>query len=392
MFSGLLTPVIAVAQVGLAAATAPVVTAHSAIIMDAATGRVLWSKNADVPRYPASTTKIMTSLLLIERVRPDEIITAPSDVDRVRGTSLNLKPGEELTAHDMLYGLMLRSANDGSYATAMHISGSVPAFSKLMNDRAKEIGCTNTNFNNPHGLNDTKHTTTARDLALMTREAFKYPEFREVAKTPTYRISRSINLEDLLLQSKNKWLTKDFTANGVKTGFTTPAGQCYVGSVTRDNYQIITVVLKSKSWQVDHKAMLDWVYANHQRVLIQRPGDKVAEVSVSRSPINAIPAIVEDAAYIVRPKVAAGKVESRVELLEIEAPVMRGQTVGQLVLTDGAFEHRVPLVAGEDAPLAEPILAAGNMSFLLVAGGLISGAYLMRRRSRVMGLNAKSYR
>jgi len=125
------------------------------------------SKNADIPRYPASTTKVMTGLLLAENTLPEDTIVAPSDVDAITGSKMHLKPGEKVSAGDMLYALMLRSANDGCYAVALHISGSVPAFAKLMNQRAQELGCTHTHFHNPNGLNDTQHLTTAHDLAMI---------------------------------------------------------------------------------------------------------------------------------------------------------------------------------------------------------------------------------
>ena len=145
------------------------VSAKSAVAIVASSGKVLWSKNANASMYPASTTKIMTGLLLVEKCLPSDIITAPPDIETVKEATMHLKPGEKITAHDMLYALMLRSANDGAYATAIHISGSVSAFAKLMNERARQIGCTNTHFNNPNGLNDILHTTTAHDLALMAR-------------------------------------------------------------------------------------------------------------------------------------------------------------------------------------------------------------------------------
>ncbi len=147
------------------------VSAKSAIIIDAGSGKVLWSKNAESSMFPASTTKIMTALLLIEHCKMTDMITAPADIEKVKEASMHLKPGEQVSVHDMLYALMLRSANDGCYAVATHISGSVEEFSKLMNLRARQAGCTHTHFHNPNGLNDRDHTTTAHDLALMGRAA-----------------------------------------------------------------------------------------------------------------------------------------------------------------------------------------------------------------------------
>ena len=204
----------------LAALTLPIfgfamdISAKSAIIIDAGSGKVLWERDADVLRYPASTTKIMTGMLLLERCLPDDLITAPVGIDKVPPSSMHLKPNEQVSAKDMLYALMLRSANDGAVAVADHVSGSIPAFAELMNERAREIGCRSTHFHNPNGLNDPEHVTTARDLAMIAREAMKYEAFREVVRTRKYQIQRTINQKDLFMVTRNRWLYKDSTADG----------------------------------------------------------------------------------------------------------------------------------------------------------------------------------
>jgi D-alanyl-D-alanine carboxypeptidase (penicillin-binding protein 5/6) len=239
-------------------------SAKSAIVIDAVSGKILWAKDADALRYPASTTKIMTGMLLLEHCKADDIIVAPLDVTKVREASMHLKPGERVAAHDMLYALMLRSANDGCYAVARHISGSVEAFSKLMNWRAKEIGCTHTHFDNPNGLNDPIHYTTAHDLALMGREAMKYPAFRQAVRTYKYEIQRSSDSRDRLMVNHDKYLLKDPSADGIKTGYTVPAGHCFVGSCSRNGFHVITVVMKSDHWQLDHQALLHWAFGKFQ--------------------------------------------------------------------------------------------------------------------------------
>jgi D-alanyl-D-alanine carboxypeptidase len=145
------------------------ITAESAIVIEASTGKVLFEKDADAKRYPASTTKIMTALLFLENVKPGEMITAPFDVEEVTGSSLHLKPYEQVPAEDVLYALLLRSANDAAYSVALHIGGSERRFAQMMTERAAAMGCTSTNFTNPHGLHDPQHYTTARDLAIIGR-------------------------------------------------------------------------------------------------------------------------------------------------------------------------------------------------------------------------------
>lgn len=273
-------------------------TAASAIIIDANSGRVLWQKNADTPRYPASTTKILTALLLIEHTKPDDIITAPPDILKVGQSSMHLQPGEKVTAHDLLYALLLRSANDGCVAVADHISGSVPAFADLMNQRAKEIGCTGSHFDNPNGLNDTHHWVTAADLAKIARVAMTYPAFREAVSSERYKITRSINQHDSWMVNRDKLLRTDPTEDGIKTGWTVPAGHCFVGSATRNGYRIITVVLKSNDWKKETGQMLNWAFDTHSLVPIASAEAKLPNLELAGPTGNSISIPVKLAAPV----------------------------------------------------------------------------------------------
>jgi len=334
------------------------VSAKSAVVMDASTGKILWAKNADAAMYPASTTKIMTALLLLEHCAPNEIITAPADVTNVKEASMHLKPFERVTAQDMLYALLLRSANDGCYAVACHISGSVPAFADLMNKRAKELGCTNTNFHNPNGLNDPLHYTSAHDLALIAREAMKLEAFRDVVKTYKHQIDRSINTKDRTMVSHNKVLPKDPTADGIKTGYTVPAGHCFVGSATRSGFRVITVVLKSDHWQKDSQDMMHWAYANHARmqlvpqnaVIQQAPVAGGVKTTFAVSPCCKIDSLVDKSTLS---NTLAHPVLQPMLTANLRAPIKRGQIVGSLIVRDPeGFSQEVPLQADEDVPEA----------------------------------------
>lgn len=271
----LLSPLLIFLAAFVWAQSEPHVTAASAIVIDAETGRVLWEREADEIRYPASTTKIMTALLMIERMDLDSIYVAPPEIEGVTGSSLYLKVGERLKGHDLLYAVMLRSANDGATMAAVHIAGSVEAFSQMMNERAREIGCTNTNFNNPHGLNDDLHTTTARDLALIAREAMRNPTFARLARTTDHTIWRPSNPLDTILRSRNAWVRHEPSADGIKTGYTHPAGRCFVGSATRDGFRVITVVLRSEDWLADTRELTEWAFAHYARSAVALAGDPI---------------------------------------------------------------------------------------------------------------------
>lgn len=357
------------------------VTAQSAVIMDAGSGKILWSKDPDTARYPASTTKIMTAMLLIEHCQPDEVITAPEGVDKVTGSSLHLVPGEQITASEILYGIMLRSANDACVAVATHVSGSVPAFVELMNARAKEIGCTNTHFNNPNGLNDDLHMISARDLALIAREAMKYPRFREVVSQRKHELIRSVNTQDRFLENHNKYLAADPTADGIKTGWTVPAGQCYVGSATRNGYRVITVVLKSDNWKTDHTQMLDYAFSNCEHKVVAEPGTSYGVAKISDGITDkvqlTVPAEVQQAYFKDAP--ADAQIVTQI-YPNVKAPVTAGQQLGTVTFTDPqGWQETEPLVAVTAVPKGEKKPMTGVFLF---AGGIGSGAYLLKRKNR----------
>ncbi len=386
-----LKPILWLAAFVLSAlATAQVqVSAESAIIIDAESGKVLWEKDADTARFPASTTKIMTAMLLLEHTLPTDIITAPPDIDKVTDASMHLKPGEKITSEDMLYALLLRSANDGCVAVAYHIAGSVPKFVEMMNKRAKELGCTNTHFNNPNGLNDDLHTISARDLAIIARAAMRYPAFAQAVRTYKHVIKRDKKIsKDTLMTNHDKYLMKDPTADGIKTGWTIPAGRCFVGSATRNGYRIITVVLKSKDWQKDHAAMLDWSFANHQREYAFKPNQLLGPLPVVGGNLGEVhlkPAY--NPVHIWKRDVTKNLQVKFEHPDAVHAPLKRGDKVGQLNLVDeDGFTQSVDLLADED--ISQTITshlmskAETNPSFFLIFGCLGLGAYYMRVKTR----------
>ena len=211
---------------GYAQTPAPSVSARAAILVDCATGQVLYEKDADRRLPPASTTKIMTSILLLENTRPDDVIVADEKTALTEETSIHLKPGERISAHDVLYALLLRSANDACVAVGHHIAGSDAKFVEMMNTKAREVGAASTTFNNPNGLPDPKHLTTARDLALIARYATQYPDFNAATRTKTYLMNSRTTKDDLRLRNKTRLLWAYDGADGVKTGWTTQAGNC----------------------------------------------------------------------------------------------------------------------------------------------------------------------
>ena len=221
------------------------------IAMELTTGTVLTEHNADIKLPMASTTKIMTAIIIIEDCVLDEIITVPDAAVGAEGSSIYLKKNEEISVIDLLYGLMLRSGNDAAAALAIHHSGSIEKFAKQMNEKAMELGAENTNFTNPSGLPDSDHFTTATDLCKIACHAMKNETFRKIVATKNY----TGNFKSFT--NKNKMLYNYDGANGVKTGYTQKAGRCLVSSAQRDGMDVICVVLNCPDMYGRSEKILD---------------------------------------------------------------------------------------------------------------------------------------
>lgn len=215
--------------------------AKGAIVIEAISGKALFEKNADSRFYPASTTKIMTGLLVIEAGNLDAGVEVNEEDARVGESSLAIKPGQVFSRRQMLYGLLLKSANDVAHALGRDNGGSIDAFAEKMNQRAKELGCTNTHFTNPHGLHNPAHYTTPRDLALITRAAMHQPLFRQIVASRHAEWSTGTGA--FMLTNHNRLLDRFTGCNGVKTGYTIPAQQVLASSAARGGREAIAVVM-----------------------------------------------------------------------------------------------------------------------------------------------------
>jgi D-alanyl-D-alanine carboxypeptidase (penicillin-binding protein 5/6) len=219
------------------------VPASAAIMVEQQSGRVLYSKDSDAPRPMASTTKIMTALLVLEECDLSDVVDIDRRMSGIEGSSMYLEVGERLTVEELLYGLMMRSGNDAAIALAIHAGGSLEDFVQMMNERALEMGLENTSFANPHGLHHENHYTTAYELAMIAREAMEHEVFREIIITDKKVVSWEGHEWDRVLSNKNKILSLIEGGNGIKTGYTRAAGRCLVSSAFQDGMQLIAVTL-----------------------------------------------------------------------------------------------------------------------------------------------------
>ncbi len=327
----------------------------SAILMEASTGKILFEQNADEALPPASVTKVMTLLLVMEaidegRLSLDDKITASAHAASMGGSQVFLKEGEEMRAEDMIKSVVIASANDAAVALAEHIAGSEEAFVAQMNDRAAELGMTNTHFENTNGLDDTveRHLTSARDIALMSQALIRYEKITEYASI----WQDTIRDGEFGLTNTNRLVRFYRGATGLKTGSTAKAGFCISATAERDGMTLICVIMGAPSRDIRNAAatsLLDWGFANtalytHEQdnlSPIRVRGGEVASCSLNAPRFSAV---------VDRAK--KGAVEVAVELPEaIDAPVVQGDEVGKILYTlDGEELGSVPITAGESVP------------------------------------------
>lgn len=238
--------VLVAALVAPANAAEPSVTARAAIIVDADTGETIWERNADQPLPPASTTKVLTAILAIESGRLDDFVTVSPDASLVPPSKLGLRAGERMALGDLIYAVLLNSANDASTVVAEGLAGSEIGFARHMNAKAKEIGARGSNFVNPHGLTAPGHLSTARDLTKIFRYALRLPQFRDILETPRIKVPvKSRRVSSVNLRSHNRLLT-GWTHRVIgKTGYTRPAGRCFVASASAGGREVVIAFLGS---------------------------------------------------------------------------------------------------------------------------------------------------
>lgn len=247
----------------------PIINSRAAIIYERNTGRVLWGKNEDTKRKMASTTKIMTAIVVLENGNLNDVVEVSGKAAGVGGSRLGLRKGAKITVNDLLYGLMLCSGNDAAIALAEYTGGSVEGFAKMMNEKAKELGLEQTNFVTPHGLDENEHYTTAKELALITDYALKNETICNIVGTKAYTVT--INGYGKTISNTNELLGYLDGVYGVKTGFTNGANRCLVTATKRENMDIICVVLGAdtkKDRTKDSIKLIEYAFKNFKMIEI----------------------------------------------------------------------------------------------------------------------------
>lgn len=332
----------------------PNVEAKSAILIDADTGRILWEKNSREPKAMASTTKIMTCILALEKGNlSDEVIVSKRAANAPR-VKLYLRVGEKQRLEDLLYALMLKSSNDVAVAIAEHISGSVEAFCEEMTKKAIELGAKNTVFKTPNGLDAQGHQSTAYDLALITRYAMKNPKFLEIINTKHITIPKNGSYRSYNLSNANRFLNEFPGANGVKTGYTGKAGYCFVGAAKQGDRQFISVVLasgwgargKEQKW-IDTKRIMKYGFEYYKKTIVLEKNKLLKSIPVKRSKETTVSLYTDSSiVYTINDK-EKSKVTIQLTVPEfVEAPIEKGEQLGQAkVFLGNEVCGIVPLVA-----------------------------------------------
>ena len=259
--------------------------ASGAICIEQSTRRILYEEHKNTKCYPASTTKVLTALIAIERLPLDKIVTVKKEGVGIEGSSIYLKEGDKISVEDLLYGLMLRSGNDAAVTLALEICDDISEFADIMNEKAANIGAINSHFVNPHGLHDDNHYTTVYDMALICAKAYENDEFVRIVSTKQRKIT--VNDEARYIANKNKLLRLFDGANGAKTGFTKKSGRCLVGGARRGDMQLITVVFNHGDMWNDTVRMLNFGFDNYEMVAMDNAlltkGKNVVKIKIDQN-------------------------------------------------------------------------------------------------------------
>lgn len=385
------------------------------VLMEASSGKVLFEKNAYEINYPASTTKIMTAILALEKcqlsdlasVSHDAIFTVPASYSHA-----SLKEGEQFTIEQLLNVLLIPSANDAANVIAEHISGSVSEFANLMNEKATEIGCKNTHFVNPNGIHNKEHTTTAYDLALMGRYAMKNTTFRDIVKKTRYSLpatekyqktNRVFNTTNDLLKENHSTSKSNYyyqNATGIKTGYTDEAGSCIVASAKKDDMEVVVVILGGGTTKtglsqrfLDCITLFNYAFENYSFETLKEKDTVLQQVSVSGATEDTkkLDVLVKNNIQVLLKKEQSSQeLKPNIEINKLKAPISAGSTIGKISYTINGEEYSSELIAKNS------VTASGFLPVLLRILLIFVTLYLLylllkpKKKNRKRGKKKKS--
>lgn len=336
---------------------------EAGILIDSKTGKVLYGKNENVKMFPASTTKILTAIITIENCNLSDKVTASREaiISIPPGYSnAEIQPNDTISVQDLLNVFLIHSANEAGYILAEHISGSIENFANLMNEKAKEIGCTNTHFTNPSGIHNENHYSTAYDMSLIAQYCMKNETFRKIVSTPYITFSPSedkqlkfYNTNDLIINT-SKYYYK--YAIGIKTGYTSQAKNCLISASSKDGLELITVILGaahseevSSTRYVDTINLFNYGFDNYKSTEILARDSVIKNVEVENATKDSkdLSLLAKDAISILVPKnINIDTLEPSIEINNLSAPISEGAVVGKITYNINGENYSTDLVAG----------------------------------------------
>ncbi len=344
----------------------PEISAPSALLMDYATGKVIYEKNPDEKLPLASVTKIMTMLLAMEeiekgRMNYDDIITATAHAKSYGGSTIFLDEGEQMSVRDILKGIAVASGNDVAVAMGEHISGTEALFVERMNKRASELGMKNTHFVNCNGLDADGHYSTARDIAIMSRELMKHQDIFSF----TSIWMDSLRNGEFTLSNTNKLVRFYEGCTGLKTGSTSKAKFCISATAKRGDMHLIAVIMAaetSKQRQADASTLLNYGFSSYSSENVIKKDTEVAKVKIAKSSVRSVDVVTEKGYDYLKKKTDEAKIETKKKIKKAKAPLKKGDEAGFLtVIINGEEKEKIKLVYSSDAPKASYLFVLKNL-------------------------------
>lgn len=363
------------------------VNAETALMIERNTGKVIYEKNSNEQNYPASVTKILTAIITIENCNLEDTATVSQSAISNIPTGYVIAPlyvGEQMKIKDLLYALMLKSANDAAYVLAEHVGESVEGFSEIMNNKAKELGCTNTHFVNPNGIHNVEHYTTAQDLYLISNYAMKNETFAKIVSTYTYTLpaTNKYSYANRIMENTNNFINPKSTyynesVKGIKTGTTDQAGNCLITYSAKNGLEFITVVLGAKTANsrfTETSKMIEYGFDNYTLTNVYKKGEVVTNIEVAKATkdTKSLNLLISDDFSVVN-NVNTKVAELSPEIIldeELVAPLSKGQKVGIVKYTVDGIEYAGDLLAESDVELKTYYveIAIGAVVFVVILG------------------------
>ena len=338
------------------------VNAKASIIVEENSEKIVYEDNSNIQNYPASVTKILTAILTLENCQLTDTVTVSKTAISNIPLGYVIAPlfvGEQMSVEDLLYALMLKSANDAAYVLAEHVGGSVEGFSDMMNKKAEELGCKNSHFVNPNGIHNSNHYTTAYDMYLIAKYAMKNEKFVKIVSTYQHTLSATnkYSKNDRIMKNTNNFVNPnsryyDENVKGIKTGTTLQAGNCLITNTSKNGFDVFTVVLGAKTAESkfsETKNMMNYFFDNYEYTQIHKKGDIIKSIEVEKATketknLNLV--ISDDIKVMNNIAIKAEEIEPEINLNEnIVAPILKGQELGNIKYTVDGLEYNAKLLA-----------------------------------------------